>query len=766
MPFRFYKKTLGAVIAALCFAYTATTQYDEKNFTRYTVKGGLSDNMINCLQQDDQGYLWIGTDAGLSRFDGNSFKNFYRGTPPLQLPSISIGRLRRFGTDRLGILSKGGFLVLNTKNYSVQHYTVHDSTAISVHINSVWDVVELADKSFAVTSAAGFYRFNSTGELLYRYDAFNINDIGQKRILYGRDIFRLQENKYIAYVNEDGIASYDDDQKVFRELVPGDKESEKKFGNTPFNKYDYWTVKHQLSDNEYIFIRAGINKITYYNHHLKKQVESPVPSRITDSVSWESKLIMLDDSVLAINGSINGFYILKINRQTGNITADGIKYLARYKIRCLFLDKEKRLWAGTTEGLLKQELKKPVLTAWHYQPVGGEKYAGGFRAVYCYKSKLYAGRFSQSNGLAIIDPLTMKLIKEISFFSNKTNWNEVRSIEMYHPDTLWIGTSGGLLWFDTRSQRYGKVFDEKKFPWAAGFDASLAPARADGYAWMCAVLDGKVARYHIPSRTFTLFTPQTIPALPFEKVKHVVYDAYGDVWVAGHSLARWNNREKKFDTLMTTYGGDGRFNDDIVTICADNNGSLWLHNALNGLSEYRIREKRFFTYSMKDGLPSDVLNALSPVMDNKIWAATNNQLYLFNKQTRQVTVYDYRDGLPEHIPTGRKIYLDEKTGLLYLCSNEYLVRFPFSPEKEKDGGSELIIEEINANNQKTWYNPEEDLHFKYDEKNLLFAFSVIDFGKSNYQFFYRLNNLENWNSLGYQRNVNLSNLSPGNIHWS
>ena len=140
------------------------------------------------------------------------------------------------------------------------------------------------------------------------------------------------------------------------------------------------------------------------------------------------------------------------------------------------MDKDQRLWAGTPEGLLKQELKRPVITAWHYQPAGGEKYAGGFSAVYRYKNKLYAGRYSHNKGLAIIDPLTMKLIKEIDFFSDKTNWNEIRSIEMYHTDTLWLGTSGGLLWFDTRSQHYGKVLDEKKYPWAAGLDASLAPA--------------------------------------------------------------------------------------------------------------------------------------------------------------------------------------------------------------------------------------------------------------------------------------------------
>ena len=60
------------ILTAIIF-HTAYAQYEEKNFVHYTVKDGLSDNYITCMQQDDQGYLWVGTDNGLNRFDGNIF---------------------------------------------------------------------------------------------------------------------------------------------------------------------------------------------------------------------------------------------------------------------------------------------------------------------------------------------------------------------------------------------------------------------------------------------------------------------------------------------------------------------------------------------------------------------------------------------------------------------------------------------------------------------------------------------------------------------
>ena len=134
----------------------------------------------------------------------------------------------------------------------------------------------------------------------------------------------------------------------------------------------------------------------------------------------------------------------------------------------------------------------------------------------------------------------MQLIKEIDFAGKKSQWNEIQSIEMYHPDTLsYFCTNTGLLWYDTKSDTYGKLLDEKKYPWITDFSVNLSPANKDGYAWMCSILGGKVVRYHIPSRTFTVFTSTTKPALPFTRVKRVLYDSYGDVWISGHSLARW-----------------------------------------------------------------------------------------------------------------------------------------------------------------------------------------------------------------------------------
>src|ERR1700751_615856 len=49
--------------------------------TTFTVEDGLSSNVVNAILQTRNGFLWIGTDAGLNRFNGRHFTPIYfRGT--------------------------------------------------------------------------------------------------------------------------------------------------------------------------------------------------------------------------------------------------------------------------------------------------------------------------------------------------------------------------------------------------------------------------------------------------------------------------------------------------------------------------------------------------------------------------------------------------------------------------------------------------------------------------------------------------------------
>lgn len=57
------------------------------HFRHYNIENGVSSNCITSIIQDQKGYIWMGTENGLSRFDGTQF-SFYRKQIPLTLTSI------------------------------------------------------------------------------------------------------------------------------------------------------------------------------------------------------------------------------------------------------------------------------------------------------------------------------------------------------------------------------------------------------------------------------------------------------------------------------------------------------------------------------------------------------------------------------------------------------------------------------------------------------------------------------------------------------
>jgi ligand-binding sensor domain-containing protein len=79
-----------------CLPYSGLPQ--EYSYTHYDVKDGLAGSTVYCMAQDKAGFLWMGTEAGLSRFDGTHFTNFTLedGLPDIEVLQIfadSRGRI-------------------------------------------------------------------------------------------------------------------------------------------------------------------------------------------------------------------------------------------------------------------------------------------------------------------------------------------------------------------------------------------------------------------------------------------------------------------------------------------------------------------------------------------------------------------------------------------------------------------------------------------------------------------------------------------------
>ena len=69
----FLRRAIFSVICISGFSSLVAQQY---TFRRFGGDEGLSQMVVESILQDDDGYLWIGTQAGLNRFNGRHFKAF------------------------------------------------------------------------------------------------------------------------------------------------------------------------------------------------------------------------------------------------------------------------------------------------------------------------------------------------------------------------------------------------------------------------------------------------------------------------------------------------------------------------------------------------------------------------------------------------------------------------------------------------------------------------------------------------------------------
>lgn len=82
----------------------------DKDIRLLTMQDGLADNTITSIYKDDDGFMWFGTNDGISRYDGRTVRNFK--PQESYIPNSVIVRLSH---DYLGVVSNGTFHVYNRK---------------------------------------------------------------------------------------------------------------------------------------------------------------------------------------------------------------------------------------------------------------------------------------------------------------------------------------------------------------------------------------------------------------------------------------------------------------------------------------------------------------------------------------------------------------------------------------------------------------------------------------------------------------------------
>jgi len=93
-------------------------------FDRFTTDDGLCSNDISCIFQDSRGFLWLGTDAGLNRYDGYTFKKYqHEANNPSSLLENNVMSIAEDSKGRIWVLSANGLSELDPYSGKIHTYT-------------------------------------------------------------------------------------------------------------------------------------------------------------------------------------------------------------------------------------------------------------------------------------------------------------------------------------------------------------------------------------------------------------------------------------------------------------------------------------------------------------------------------------------------------------------------------------------------------------------------------------------------------------------
>lgn len=122
---KFYRLVSSVLLLFLCYSSYA----QEYRYTHYDISDGLAGSTVYCITQDKDGFIWIGTETGVSRFDGTHFKTY---TATDGLPDIEILQMFGDSKDRVWMAPFGNSVCYSYKGRI--HNQKNDSLLRRIHL--------------------------------------------------------------------------------------------------------------------------------------------------------------------------------------------------------------------------------------------------------------------------------------------------------------------------------------------------------------------------------------------------------------------------------------------------------------------------------------------------------------------------------------------------------------------------------------------------------------------------------------------------------
>lgn len=657
------KKVLTLLIGFICCQIICHAQMVDEHyyFKNLSVQNGLSQNTVNAILQDKQGFMWFGTKDGLNRYDGLTFRKFKHD----DRSSRGIGNnfIKALYEDTEGNIWVGTdvglyiyypekdlfrhFAELSIENTKIEH-TV--TTITEDEKGCVWIAVE-AQGLFCYDLKQGKLRNYTLKQ--YPFISTNVESL----------VFDNSGTLWIGFYGSGLFYSKDCLQTLQPYVSPVD------------NKETY------ASDVVTSLVKGAYNCL--YISSLKNGVKelNLTSNRLRDLLSIDEsgetvfcrELLVTSDNELWIGGE-SGIYIynLRMNKYVHLRSSAYDPYsLSDNAVYSLCKDREGGVWIGSYFGGVNYY---PHLNTYFekYYPKGIENSLRGKRVrEFCQDNQGILWIGTEDGGLNRFNPLT----KEFSFFAPSSAFTNVHGLCLVG-DELWVGTfSKGVKVINTLTGSIVKTYQKSDSPRSL-IDNSVfticQTATGDIYL---GTLFG-LLRYNKQSDDF-----DRIPELNGKFVYDIKEDSGGNLWLATYANGAYcyNVNEKKWKNYIHDEDNEKSLPyDKVLSIFEDSHRRIWLTTQGGGFCQFHPETETFTRYNSSNSeLPNDVVYQIVEDKDGSLWLTTNNGLVCFRPNNGDVKVYTTANGLLGDQFNYRSSFEDESGVIYFGCIDGFIA---FNPQ--------------------------------------------------------------------------------------
>ena len=740
-----FENPIKKALIIVCFFVSLISNAQENDINYVidfiTTKQGLSHNYASSIVSDDLNMKWIGTENGITKFNGFDYEYIKPSEEYKELLNENIEVLFSDKDSNLWIGTKsGGLSYFDIKNNQIKNFNYLIDLANEGDLRITALSQDKNDNIWIGTWGNGVYVLDFKNKKLLEH-----HNINQPVYAIEKD---FKDNVWVSSGNR-LIQFNDSNERV--NTFPIEGQITDILSDVSRNKVWIAIAGKQTKLHNYNFYTESIEEIeTNVSSNFSRKLSLDAYNRIwigtwgqgvyrsNENLSKFSKIQLISRNSDKVSGNYNT--ILDIHQDRNNVT-----------------------WLATANGGIVKLLEGNGF--YNADKLISNSDLKGYlncTSIYKNEEKIFVGTF---NGLYYgKDFSNLSLIKDIG---------NVKINQLYENDeNLYIGTADGYYIFNLLSNKI--VFSSKKLNKITSFliDENILYIGTQqlGLAIVPVNKIEDIDAYIIYSENLN-----NNNKIESNRITAIKKDQNNNIWLSTYNgLHLYDRNNKKF--IHQSKFLEGKLPSVIINSTAINGNDIWLATP-NGLIKLNQKNSKLVIddiITRKNGLNSDFICSLTFDENSNLWLSTHTEIVKYNDSNKTIISYGDINGV-RSTSFNNKSFFNYRNELIYFGGIDNITFFNPKHIKNFNIVPQIIFTSLRINNELVEYKPGNnilDKNFNYAEKIKLSykdnffstRFIANDFlGQLNIKYRYSLEGYnDQWIDLQNRNEINFAGLSPGN----